>query len=584
MQIPIVLNNLVRDERRTSDFNFEIRNLKGKDLVLKDHSFFFHAEIKMMAKVWILLFVAMNGVLRGDGIAVVDLRRLPDSDGRVLAVQAAAGLVNRGEEGSVYVIRSKDDEFWKNELLENEDLREIHPKTFLMEQALKHGVVAFKRLEAPITLPLVVTIAGVLGAVPAEEGMLNEELRDAKVRFDARGISPSRSLRIAEEFLQNTTSLAIQKIDALMSGSLVDWIVKEKLFTTFMARECIPFTSEHKWFKKIVSEAPWDTPVKIFGYNSEVKVFGGYVFEAETNCINTLGQVATASAHNLAFWSGRGRIEQPLQVRTSQSIEYDPTKKYIALVYGDLDNISFVQGFARNNMLKRSKSCNGTDSCFPLTWTMSPQLLEVGPEMIRWYFLKAFQSGNDSFIFPPSGVLYSYPSLFPDAVKEDYLKQMDRAAFLMNTTGSIHWEWTGDWPKAFVEYFPRFSGTRISSFFLNNVPWRFPVLDMAVRGENFRILEGNVIAFKPLFNWAPGNSNDGNDWTPEQVARKLSHLKPGSIHYIYVIQTTEYEKIVEMQRLLPDDCQLVDTRQLASLALQKQQHQHQFLSSVARQT
>jgi hypothetical protein len=53
--------------------------------------------------------------------------------------------------------------------------------------------------------------------------------------------------------------------------------------------------------KQIVASAPWQQPVRVYGYNSLDPVFGGDLFEAETDCINVLGQIASAGSTNLAY-------------------------------------------------------------------------------------------------------------------------------------------------------------------------------------------------------------------------------------------------------------------------------------------
>ena len=52
-----------------------------------------------------------------------------------------------------------------------------------------------------------------------------------------------------------------------------------RLLTTWI--ECVPKTLEHKLFNRIVTENNWKKPVKVYGYEDSVPVFGGDVFEAE---------------------------------------------------------------------------------------------------------------------------------------------------------------------------------------------------------------------------------------------------------------------------------------------------------------
>ena len=76
---------------------------------------------------------------------------------------------------------------------------------------------------------------------------------------------------------------------------LADYIVKERLFNFFLYAGCVPTTPEHALMRRMMTDNTtlWKKPVEVFGYNDAVDVFGGWVFEAETNCIeeHNMGQV-----------------------------------------------------------------------------------------------------------------------------------------------------------------------------------------------------------------------------------------------------------------------------------------------------
>jgi hypothetical protein len=201
----------------------------------------------------------------------------------------------------------------------------------------------------------------------------------------------------------------------------------------------------------------------------------------------------------------------------SPHVAYDPKKSYVALVYGDMDNIDFVQDFGRVHMQIRSEKCSETPAeCFPLSWTLSPNLITIAPAILRWYYETASKSGGrDWFIMPPSGTLYSYPGEMPDEVQKNYVDQQLAQSVIMNTTGSVHWEWIFTWRWAWENYFPRYinaMGTRY--FFLNNVPWKIPILDMWFLDETYAFVgnaadPGSVVAFKPAFNWQEDGPGGG---------------------------------------------------------------------------
>ena len=60
----------------------------------------------------------------------------------------------------------------------------------------------------------------------------------------------------------------------------------------------IPFTDEHALMRRMMSdtETLWEKPIAVFGYNDAIDLFGGWLFEAETNCIeeHNMGQVASS--------------------------------------------------------------------------------------------------------------------------------------------------------------------------------------------------------------------------------------------------------------------------------------------------
>ena len=136
-----------------------------------------------------------------------------------------------------------------------------------------------------------------------------------------------------------------------------------------------------------------------------------------------------------------------------------------------LINIDFVQSIGWRHFLDRMSS----KTTFPLTWTMSPNLLDFAPSMISWYYQNA--GPNDYFMMPPSGTLYAYPGLMSNSVQSQFVARQNQQFAEMNTTTSIHWELMLTWKLAFDRYFPRYSN---KAFFLNNVPWMLPDCHFAV--------------------------------------------------------------------------------------------------------
>ena len=147
-----------------------------------------------------------------------------------------------------------------------------------------------------------------------------------------------------------------------------------------------------------------------------------------------------------------------VQTSNMPTLTYNASKTYVTLVYGDMDNLDFVFGFAHHHMQYRAKHCAPDRNCFPFVWTLSPNLVQDAPAVLRWYYELGKSTGRDWFIMPPSGTLYAYPGVMPLHVQEDYVSQQTEHARYMDTTGTIHWEWMFTWGRAWIDYFPRYVG------------------------------------------------------------------------------------------------------------------------------
>ena len=69
-----------------------------------------------------------------------------------------------------------------------------------------------------------------------------------------------------------------------MDAKLVDYSVKEKMFSFFEVYGCIPGTEEHALLEQIVNNNPWSKPITVYGYDDTWGIMGD-LFEAETTCV-----------------------------------------------------------------------------------------------------------------------------------------------------------------------------------------------------------------------------------------------------------------------------------------------------------
>ena len=182
--------------------------------------------------------------------------------------------------------------------------------------------------------------------------------------------------------------------------------MKERLFNFYMYYGCIAGTKEHRLMESIVNNNPWEKPISVFGYDDTFGMLGD-IFEAETNCVkeHNMGQIASSGVSNLAYFSNKPRVTSPLKQNPDPDIEYDSSNKYIAFVIGDGDNIAMIKKDRRKWMIERVAKCGTGTKCYPLMWTLSPQLLKLGPDIIEWFYNMSYITGADYFVLPPSGDL-----------------------------------------------------------------------------------------------------------------------------------------------------------------------------------
>lgn len=118
---------------------------------------------------------------------------------------------------------------------------------------------------------------------------------------------------------------------------------------------------------------------------------------------------------------------------------------------------------------------------------------------IEWFYESARKTGMDYFILPPSGDLYSYPSLMGDKDQENFVKNTEDGAKKLDTSGTMAWEWVFSWHHAVKEYFPLYSVNNIvRGFFAINVPYPLPI--EAFMGT-YKVIDDKAVVFKPLADW-----------------------------------------------------------------------------------
>merc|ERR1712130_83193 len=157
---------------------------------------------------------------------------------------------------------------------------------------------------------------------------------------------------------------------------------------------------------------------------------------------------------------------------------------------------------------------------------------------------------------------YAYPSEMGEEDKIRYVRKTEEDAVLLNTTGTIAWEWMLSWKEALHSYFPLYSERNImQGFFSLNVPYLFPILDL---GHTKRI--GNTtIIFNPIIAWY---DIFAKNLTGQDVATKINKAKKGTVTYVYcAADSITIPRMLEVFQHLDAHVQVVDHQTLVKMAV-----------------
>ncbi len=518
-----------------------------------------------------------------------------------LAVQACAGLYNRRLGGSVYTRENAKDTRWLDEL-DLEPSESVDVASFLETCAGDFGCVRYSYEDQQALIPNILTVGAVLGAVPLAEEMTPacaDPVFDAIAEFEQSDTPYLATEYVYENYLDDTTGLAMTNpgyntqddtvwdpaLENAPRTTVIDYIFSRKLFAVFLINGCIDNTDENELLTKIATENSWPRPIGVYGYNNSWMVFGGYLFEAQTRCLESrnMGAIPTETT-NLSFFSTRrAPIVEPGEIEQNEpeNMEYDPDKTYVAFVVGDGDNVSYMLDARSNWIRQRLEDCDQEEnSCEPITWSISPHLPYLAPDVLEWYYETSKQTGKDYFMLPPSGHLYAYPASMGDETQDQFVAATQADALILDTGSTIHWEWATTWRQAERQFMPKYADAGvIKGVFPVNVPYMFPTFTGWGPTEFFRIIPGEdggeVVLFKPR-EWR-GIDDSGSGLTtpfylsPENMADELAGYPSGAVAYVYMTSDGGLNlenSFMALVGMLPERVQLVSGDTAARLALE----------------
>ena len=534
--------------------------------------------------------------------------RVVDIDGATapalkIAAQAGAGLCNRNSGGSVYTRMHGKDNQWLKELVLQPD--EIMNAPQFLEVCMTEipKCVLYSYADQQALLPNILTVAAVLEALPIAVELdvpCDNVVFDATEVFREHNTPYLATKYVYENYVNDTTGLAMlnpgyqihegKVWDPAMTGDMnpdmIDFVFSEKLFVMFLVNGCIRYTEQGALVNEIVSVNPWPKPIGVYGYANYWMVLGGYLYEAQTLCSDSrnMGAIPT-TVNNLSFFSTRrAPITVPNEIKQNppEDITYDPTKTYVAFIVGDGDNVRFIMDTRADWFRQRVEACQqGDDACPPLTWSISPHLPRIAPDVLKWYYEMSYKTGKDYFMLPPSGHLYAYPaSLKDETVQNNFVAATEADARLLGTSSVVHWEFFNKWHDAENEFLPKYAKKdgAIKGVFPVNVPYPLPTGTWGFC-QFFKVLEGKdggkTILFRPR-EWR-GTKGGGKFMdkqfflSPEDMAKELGAYPRGTVMGIYMTSDGGLNlsnTLMKLLKILPEHVQLVSSDTATRLALQ----------------
>jgi len=184
----------------------------------------------------------------------------------------------------------------------------------------------------------------------------------------------------------------------------LDWAVARRAFILDLGLDSSSYPDEELLADIIISNLT--PPAALVGWYDQID-YCVYAGERGDYVLNSVG------ASNLSFHRGmEAESADPLQ-QTSRmdlaTLEIDPTKYYLAIVFTDGDAPQRMTRFYDGDWLDPARGQA------PISWGVSPALVDEFPTLFEYFYANA--SECDYFVAGPSGVGYANPSIMPNATE-----------------------------------------------------------------------------------------------------------------------------------------------------------------------
>lgn len=514
-----------------------------------------------------------------------------------IAVRACAGLYNRELGGSIYVRMDIHDQAWLDQLAI------VPSETLTSAEFLDRCMTKFKKcvrysyIDQQKIVPSIVTIAAVKEAIPLDVGMTaqcDNNVFDATVELAEKNTPYLAAKYTYNNYIKHTNGLAMlnpgyeiwnptdftnPELNGDMVSDLIDYVFERKLFVTFLVNGCVDGNIEKELLSDIVNNGKWKMPLGVYGYNNSWGV-AGFLFEAQTMCLDSRNMGAIPSeTGNLSFFSTRRppiRDTNELAHNPPEEVVYDPANTYVAFVVGDGDNTRFIMSSRKEWLQQRLNDCEQpVNSCEPLTWSISPHLPYLAPDVLEWYYESSRRTGKDYFILPPSGHFYAYPTSLNEKDQDKFVSETEKDAAILGTQSVVHWDWFDTWQDAETHFLPKYARTDgvIRGVFPVNVPYMFPMFTWWPADQFYEVLTGADGGKTVLFRsreWRGINDSDEFHPSPSNMANELANYPPGTVTWVYMTSDgglTLENSFMALVKLLPPHVRIVSADTAAKLAL-----------------
>jgi hypothetical protein len=208
---------------------------------------------------------------------------------------------------------------------------------------------------------------------------------------------------------------------------------------------------------------------------------------------------------------------------------------------------------------------------------MAPHLLHLAPDWLLSFFRRAQATGNDWFVLPASGDMYSYPGMMQADDQESFVRRTELDAHLFNTSGTVEWELYNTWPSVIRDYHPRYSENRIvRGFFSQNVPYDAPLVGVFAPHEFYKVLDGASVFFKSREWRGARSSSIAANLFPADLAKEVNGHPRGTVTTIYMTSdggstnksSTKLDEAYELVDLLAEHVEVVSGEAATQFAME----------------